>query len=263
MSKVLQDQVAIVTGAAQGLGAAIAHRLAGEGAHVVVADLNLEGAQQVAKAISQKGDRQALGVQVDVTDEAQVEGMVQQAVDRLGRLDILVANAGILFAGAIDEFPLSKWRLVIEVNLVGYFLCAKHASKVMKKQGNGAIIQINSKSGKNGGYKNSAYASSKFGGIGLTQSLARELAEDGIRVNAICPGNLLDSPLWVDSLYDQYAKKWGVPKEEVRPMYEAKVPLGRGCTYDDVTNVLVFLASDASSYMTGQAINVTGGEEMK
>jgi len=258
----LKDQVAVVTGAAQGLGEAIAHRLAAEGAHVVVADLNLEGAQQVARDISQNGQHQALGVQVDVTDEARVEAMVQQAVDRFGRLDILVANAGILFAGDISEFPVSKWRMVIEVNLVGYFLCAKHASRPMKEQGSGAIIQINSKSGKKGGYKNSAYASSKFGGIGLTQSLARELAEHGIRVNSICPGNLLDSPLWVDSLYDQYAKKWGVPKEEVRPLYEAKVPLGRGCTYDDVTNVVVFLASDASSYMTGQAINVTGGEEM-
>jgi len=262
MTHALKDRVAIVTGAAQGLGEAIAHRLAGEGAHVVVADLNLEGAQQVARAISQKGDRQALAVPVDVTDEAQVEGMVQQAVDRFGRLDILVANAGIIFAGQIDEFLLSEWHKVIEVNLVGYFLCAKHVSNVMKKQGSGAIIQINSRSGKRGDYKNSAYASSKFGGIGLTQSLARELAEHGIRVNAICPGNLLDSPLWVDTLYDLNAKKWGVPKEEVRSMYEAKVPLGRGCTYDDVTNVVVFLASDASSYMTGQAINVTGGEMM-
>jgi sorbitol-6-phosphate 2-dehydrogenase len=103
---------------------------------------------------------------------------------------------------------------------------------------------------------------SKFGGIGLTQSLARELAEHGIRANAVCPGNLLDSPLWVDRLYDLNAKKWGIAKEEVRPMYEAAVPLGRGCTYDDVTGVVVFLASDASSYMTGQAINVTGGERM-
>ena len=262
MTHALKDRVAIVTGAAQGLGEAIAHRLAGEGAHVVVADLNLEGAQQVARAISQKGDRQALAVPVDVTDEAQVEGMVQQAVDRFGRLDILVANADIIFAGQIDEFLLSEWHKVIEVNLVGYFLCAKHVSNVMKKQGSGAIIQINSRSGKRGDYKNSAYASSKFGGIGLTQSLARELAEHGIRVNAICPGNLLDSPLWVDTLYDLNAKKWGVPKEEVRSMYEAKVPLGRGCTYDDVTNVVVFLASDASSYMTSQAINVTGGEMM-
>ena len=132
----------------------------------------------------------------------------------------------------------------------------------MIAQRRGVIIQINSKSGKRGSYKNSAYAASKFGGIGLTQSLALELAEYGVRVNAICPGNLLDSPLWVDSLYDQYAKKWGITKEEVRAKYLGQVPLGRGCTYDDVANALVFLASDEASYMTGQAVNVTGGQEM-
>ena len=127
----------------------------------------------------------------------------------------------------------------------------------------GAIIQINSKSGKRGSFKNSAYAAGKFGGIGLTQSLALELAPAGIRVNAICPGNLLDSPLWTDSLYEQYAERWNMTVEEVRRKYEEQVPLGRGCAYEDVTNVVVFLASDQSSYMTGQAINVTGGQEMR
>jgi sorbitol-6-phosphate 2-dehydrogenase len=133
----------------------------------------------------------------------------------------------------------------------------------MKEQGSGTIIQVNSKSGKKGSYKNSAYAASKFGGIGLTQSLGLELAEHGIRVNAVCPGNLLDSPLWVDSLYAQYAKKWGITEEEVRKKYTDQVPMKRGCTYDDVTNVIVFLASDQAGYMTGQAVNVTGGQEMR
>ncbi|HXV42232.1 MAG TPA: SDR family oxidoreductase, partial [Anaerolineae bacterium] len=127
----------------------------------------------------------------------------------------------------------------------------------------GAIIQINSKSGKKGSFKNSAYAASKFGGIGLTQSIALDLAEYGVRVNAVCPGNLLDSPLWVNSLYSQYAKKWGISEAEVRQKYIDQVPLKRGCTYEDVCNVLVFLASDQAGYMTGQAINVTGGQEMR
>ncbi len=265
MEPMLKDKIALVTGGAQGLGEAICHRLAREGAHVVVADLNLKGAEQVAADIMAQTGRRAIAVQADVTEEAQVEAMIQRAVEEFGRLDILVSNAGILIAEAVDEFPADKWRAVIQVNLVGYFLCAKHAARVMKAQRSGVIIQINSKSGKKGSYKNSAYAASKFGGIGLTQSLALELAEYGVRVNAVCPGNLLDSPLWTQgphSLFKQYARKWGISEEEVRQKYIAQVPLGRGCTYDDVCHVTVFLASDQASYMTGQAINVTGGQEM-
>jgi sorbitol-6-phosphate 2-dehydrogenase len=250
------------------LGAAICHRLALEGAHVVVADLNLEGAEATAAEIEDRTGlagqhRRAIAVGVDVTDEAQVEAMVQHTVDEFGRLDILVSNAGVLIAEAVDEFPADKWRLVMDVNLFGYFLCAKHAVRVMKERHSGVIIQVNSKSGKKGSYKNSAYAASKFGGIGLTQSLGLELAEYGVRANAVCPGNLLDSPLWVDSLYAQYAKKWGITEEQVRQKYVDQVPMKRGCTYDDVTNVIVFLASDQAGYMTGQAINVTGGQEMR
>jgi sorbitol-6-phosphate 2-dehydrogenase len=262
MEKTLQDRIALVTGGAQGLGAAICMRLAEEGAHVVVADLNLAGAEEVAAGISARTGRRAIAVAVNVTVEGDVEAAVQRAVEEFGRLDICVSNAGILIAEAVDEFPVEKWRAVVDVNLVGYFLVAKYAARVMKQQRSGVILQINSKSGKKGSFKNSAYAASKFGGIGLTQSIALELAEYGVRANAICPGNLLDSPLWVDSLYKQYAKKWGITEEEVRQRYIDQVPMKRGCTYDDVCNVLVFLASDQSSYMTGQAVNVTGGQQM-
>jgi sorbitol-6-phosphate 2-dehydrogenase len=262
MEKQLQDRIAIVTGGAQGLGEAICWRLAREGAHVVVADLNLAGAERVAAEIAAQAGQRAVAAGVDVTAEDQVAAMVERAVDEFGRLDVLVSNAGILIAGPVDEFPAAKWRAVIDVNLVGYFLCAKHAARVMKPQRSGVIIQINSKSGKKGSYKSSAYAASKFGSIGLTQSIALELAEYNVRVNAVCPGNLLDSPLWVDSLYRQYAEKWGITEEEVRQKYIDQVPMKRGCTYEDVCNVVVFLASDRAGYMTGQAVNVTGGQEM-
>lgn len=262
MPKKLQDKIALVTGGGQGLGQAICHRLAREGCHVGVADVNEASAAATAQNITAGTHRQTLPLTVDVTDEAQVEAMVAQTTARFGRLDIVVANAGILIAGEIAQFPAHLWRKVIEVNLVGYFLTAKHAAPVMVAQKSGAIIQINSKSGKKGSFKNSAYAASKFGGIGLTQSLALELAEYGVRVNAVCPGNLLDSPLWVNSLYNQYAKRLGISKEEVRQKYIDQVPMKRGCTYQDVCNVVAFLASDEADYMTGQAINVTGGQEM-
>ena len=262
MPRTLEDKIALVTGGAQGLGEAICHRLAVEGAHVVVAELNLEGAQKVADEIVARTDRRAVAVKVNVSVEADVEAAVQRTLEEFGRIDVAVSNAGILFADAVDEFPVERWRAVIEVNLVGYFLLVKHVARVFKQQRSGVLIQINSKSGKKGSYKSSAYAASKFGGIGLTQSVALELAEYNARANAICPGNLLDSPLWVDSLYKQYAKKLGISEAEVRQRYIDQVPMKRGCTYTDVTNVLIFLASDQSSYMTGQAINVTGGQQM-
>ncbi len=263
MEQHLKDWRTIVTGAAQGLGEAIAWRLAREGAFVTVADLQAERAAEVARAIEAKqGAGRALAVRVDVTRTEDAEAMVDATVRAFGGLDLIVCNAGILISGDILEFDPAAWRKVIDVNLYGYFLCARAAARVMIPQKRGVILQINSKSGKRGSFRNSAYAASKFGGIGLTQSLALELAPYGIRVNAICPGNLLDSPLWVDSLYAQYARRWGISVEQVRAKYESQVPLGRGCTYDDVTNVVVFLASDQAAYMTGQAINVTGGQVM-
>jgi sorbitol-6-phosphate 2-dehydrogenase len=259
----LEGKTALVTGGAQGLGAAICERLAREGCSVVVADLNEQGAKQTAGRIEGATGNRCVGLHVDVTSEDDVKKVVDSAAIGSGRLDIVVSNAGILIADEITEFPAEKWKLVMDVNLYGYFLVAKHAGSIMKQQKSGVIIQINSKSGKKGSYKNSAYSASKFGGIGLTQSIALDLAEYGVRVNAICPGNLLDSPLWTDSLYKQYAKKWGMTEEQVRQKYIDQVPMKRGCTYEDICNVTAFLASDRSSYMTGQAINVTGGQEMR
>jgi len=258
----LENKVAIVTGAAQGLGEHISYALAKEKASVVVTDINLEKAEKVAEKIRTEYGVESIAILTDVTKEEDVQNMVQRTVEKFNKIDILVSNAGILYAYDILEFPADIWRKVIDVNLYGYFLCAREVARVMVKQRSGSIIQINSKSGKKGSFRNSAYAASKFGGIGLTQSIALDLAPYNIRVNAVCPGNLLDSPLWKDSLYEQYAKKWGITVEEVRRKYETQVPLGRGCTYEDVCNVVIFLASDESSYITGQSIGVTGGEVM-
>ncbi|HEY5586459.1 MAG TPA: sorbitol-6-phosphate dehydrogenase [Ruminiclostridium sp.] len=254
----LKDKVAIVTGAAQGLGEALVYRLDQEGCKVIVADINYEASQKVAEKL-----KNAIAVKVDVTNEAEVDAMVKTAMDNYGKLDLLVSNAAILIAKPVTEFPLDQWKRMIDVNLTGYFVCAKAAANVMIPNKKGCIIQINSKSGKKGSFKNSAYAAAKFAGIGFTQSLALEMAEFGIRVNAICPGNLLDSPLWVNSLFKQYAENQGITQEQVRQKYLSQVPLGRSCQYDDISNAMVFLASDEASYMTGQALNITGGQEMR
>ncbi|RKY01885.1 MAG: sorbitol-6-phosphate dehydrogenase [Spirochaetes bacterium] len=256
-------ETAIVTGGGQGLGEAICHSLAQQGLKVTVADINEKNAEKVAGDLKKKYNVDTLSVKSDVTKEEDVVKMVEETVKKFGKLDVMVSNAGILISHEITEFPLEEFKRIIDVNLTGYFLCAREAARVMKKQGGGVIIQINSKSGKKGSYKNCAYSASKFGGIGLTQSIALDLAPYNIRVNAICPGNLLDSPLWVKSLFKQYAKKWGISEEEVRKKYIDQVPLKRGCRYEDVTSILLFLISDGASYMTGQAINVTGGQEMR
>ena len=262
--KRLEGKKAVVTGAAQGLGAAIVERLAQEGCDVVAWDMNADGIAQTAWGVAQATGRNVTGAAVDVTDAEDVRAHMETAARVLGGLDVLVSNAGILVSGDSLEFDVAKWRKVIDVNLTGYFICAREAARMMLDAGaRGSIIQINSKSGKKGSFRNSAYAASKFGGIGVTQSLALEFAEAGIRVNSICPGNLLDSPLWVNSLFKQYAANQGITEAEVRQKYIDQVPMKRPCQYRDVTNLVVFMASDDSDYMTGQALNVTGGQEMR
>lgn len=265
----LKDRIAIVTGGAQGLGQAICTRLAREGCDVVVVDVNEEGAKATAAEIAKATGRRVVGRKVDVTQEPQVQALFDDTVREFGRVDIVVANAAILVAEPIAEADAEKWRAVMNVNLFGYFLTTKHACRVMKAQRGGSIININSKSGKKGSSANSAYAASKFGGIGHTQSVALEMASFNVRCNAICPGNLLDSPLWTHpekGLFVQYLRAGKVAGakniEDVRQAYINQVPMKRGCSYDDVCNAVVFLASDQSSYITGIALSVTGGQEM-
>jgi sorbitol-6-phosphate 2-dehydrogenase len=265
----LKDKIAVVTGAAQGLGEALCLRLAKEGCKVVIGDMNEDGAAATSAKIVEQGG-ESVSMKVDVSAEADVEALFKMAMDAYGRVDVVVANAAILIAEPIAEAVAEKWRAVMNVNLFGTFLTLKHAAKVMKEQGSGSIITINSKSGKKGSAANSAYAASKFGGIGLVQSVALELAPLGIRCNAVCPGNLLNGTLWTDperGLFKQYLEAGKVPGaktiEDVKQFYMNQVPLRRGCEYEDVANQVVFLASELSSYMTGQAINVTGGQEMR
>jgi sorbitol-6-phosphate 2-dehydrogenase len=259
--KRLENRKAVITGAAQGIGQAIAARLAHEGADIAVLDLNLEAAENAASTIATETGRRAVAVKANVTDEDSVSAAMDEAAQKLGGLDLLVNNAGVLKSSFICDFPKKDWDFVTGVNLTGAFLCLKHAARHMIDGGKGSIVVIGSRSGKKGGLWNSAYAASKFGVIGLVQCVALDLAPHGIRANVICPGNALDTPLWKD-LAVQYSKKLDMTPAEVIDYYRARVPLKRGCDVKDIANLAVFLSSDEASYMTGQAINVTGGEIM-
>ena len=265
----LAGKIAIVTGAAQGFGKGIAEEMHREGATVVIADMNLPGAQAVADALGEH----AAAVEVNVTDEESVAAMVQKTVEQFGGLDILVSNAGVAKAGNLLELEKKSFDFVTNINYTGYFLCAKYAAAVMEAEHEadaewfGDIITINSKSGLEGSKNNYAYAGSKFGGIGLTQSFALELCPYNIKVNAICPGNYLDGPLWSDperGLFVQYLNAGKVPGaktvEDVRKYYMAKVPMNRGCFPADVAKAIFYCVEQ--KYETGQAIPVTGGQVM-
>ena len=267
-AKRLSCKVAVVTGAAQGFGRGIAEELAKEGAYVAIADMNYEGACALSETIPY-----SVGVMVNVTEEESVKKMMEKVVLEYGGLDLFVNNAGVAKAGSLEEMQKSTFEFVTAVNYTGYFLCTKYASAVMKIQHGIApgymmdVVEINSKSGLAGSNKNFAYAGSKFGGIGLTQSFAMELAPYNIKVNAVCPGNYLDGPLWSDpekGLFVQYLNAGKVPGaktvDDVRRFYEAKVPLARGCFPLDVARAIMYIVEQ--TYETGQAVPVTGGQEM-
>lgn len=263
----MAGKTVLITGGAQGFGKGIAEAFAKEGAFVAVADLNYEGAKAVADAID------GVALSVNVAEEDSVARMVRNASLALGGIDIFINNAGIVRSGSLEVMTKEDFELVTSVNYTAYFLCAKYVSAVMKVQHAFApdkfydIVQINSKSGLSGSNRNFAYAGSKFGGIGLTKSFAMELAPYRIKVNAVCPGNYLDGPLWNDpekGLFVQYLRAGKIPGaktvDDVRRYYEGLVPLNRGCRVIDVARA-VFYACE-QEYETGQAIPVTGGQNM-
>ena len=255
------NKVAAIVGGGRSLGEYLCKFLAKREYRVAVLDIDISNAERVAKEIKDNGGN-AEGFYIDACKEESVGTAFDSVVDEFGSIDAMIYNAGIAKSRMVVEFELRDFIKCMDINLVGYFLCARKTAEIMIDKGvKGRIIQINSKSGKVGSKFNCGYSAAKFGGVGLTQSIALDLAEYGITVNSLMLGNLLYSDMF-QSLVPSYAKKLGVSVEEVVPIYINKVPLKRGCEFEDVANVLYFYISDEASYCTGQSINITGGQVM-
>jgi len=244
----LNGKTALVTGAAQGIGRDIALGLAADGADVAICDVNLEAAQKTAAEIEGKG-RKSLAVKANVASSGDVTAMIDQVVEKFGRIDILVNNAGITRDGLILRMKDEDWDLVLSINLKGAFLCTKAALKHMSKQRTGTIINIASIVGAMGNAGQANYVASKAGLIGLTKTIAREYANRNVTANAVAPG-------FIDTAMTQALS------ENVRAELSKQIPLGRLGSSEDVANAVRFLASPASAYITGQVIHVNGGMYM-
>ncbi len=263
MSKKFVGKVAVVTGAGQGIGRGCALRFAKENANVVIVEINDELAEKVSAEAKELGG-QSMVVLANVCKSEQVQEMVSKIIEKFGRIDILVNNVGgrgIVGAAAVPIIELEEkrdWDPVIEITLKTTFLCSKFVAKEMVKRRSGKIVNIASMAGKALGWdKLGAYAPAKAGVIRLTETLGMELARYGINVNAVCPG-IVQTP-GLDMMFEQFAESEGISIEEARMRKIATIPLGRIEEPDDVAGVVAFLASEDASYMTGQAINVTGG----
>jgi meso-butanediol dehydrogenase / (S,S)-butanediol dehydrogenase / diacetyl reductase len=254
----LNGKVAIVTGGARGIGRAISLRLAAEGADVAIVDVDLEGAKATAGEVESLG-RRALPLKVDVTNAAEVAEMVDRTVEELGSLDILVNNAGIQYIATLLETTEAQWDRIFAVNVRASWLCAKAVADYLVRRGKGGrIINAGSRAGKTASaLPIGAYVATKHAVIGLTRQLAMELAPHGITVNAYCPG-VVDTPMW-ELIDREVARRRGVPVGSVKEATVAAIPLGRIEQPEDVANLVAFLASKESGYITGQSINVEGG----
>jgi acetoin reductase-like protein len=256
----LNGKVAIVTGGGAGLGRSIAIALAKDGAKVVVADIREDLSIKVASEIEALGG-EALSVKVDVRSSAEIEKMVELTLEKFGGIDILVNNAGVLTVAPVVDLTEEEWEYVMGVNAKGTFLCSKIIAKQMIKQGRGGkIVNISSVNGKTGYPFEAHYTASKFAIVGFTMSLAKELAQYKINVNAVCPGCMKTDMHTLE--FESWAKLMQVTVEELEKEFLKSIPLGRLAEPEDVAKVVVFLCSDNANYMTGQAINVCGGLEM-
>jgi len=244
----LSGKIALVTGAAQGIGREIAFALATDGADVAICDVNLEAAQRTAAEIEGKG-KKSLAIKANVASSADVTAMIEQVVEKFGRIDILVNNAGITRDGLILRMKDEDWDLVLSINLKGAFLCTKSALKYMTKQRSGTIINIASIVGAMGNAGQANYVASKAGLIGLTKTIAREYANRGITANAVAPG------------FIETAMTQALP-ENVRQELAKQIPMGKLGTPEDVANAVRFLASPWASYISGQVVHVNGGMYM-
>lgn len=256
-----KDKVAVITGSAAGMGRSHAIAFAKEGAKVVLNDIRLDKLLRTADEIGKMGGN-CLAIKVDVSSQSDVDNMFKQVVDKYGRVDILVNNAAAFRWGYIVDASEEDYDLMMDVNVKGVFLCSKAAAKHMINQGGGNIINISSDGGRKGSPLAGIYCASKFAVIGLTQSLAAELAEHKIRVNCVCPGTIYGTNLRVmPGGFEDCDKAWfrESDPEKLRKAWESQIPLGRVGWPEDVTKVVLFLASDKSDYITGQSINVDGG----
>ncbi len=252
----LDGRVAVVTGAARGIGRTVVERYLACGARVVVADV--AGAEATAAELAVDHGGRVVGVQVDVTDEASVRALRVSSVDAFGRVDVVVANAGVLVLGPALELTLQQWQRVLDVNLTGTFLTCRELGQQLVDQGEGGRVVLSSSLfGTRGGRDNSAYSASKFGMIGLMQCLAAELAPHAVTVNAVCPGQV-DTPMMQQLLADRAAST-GRSADEVRAGLLSTIPLGRLAPPEEIADVYVYLASSLSSYVTAQSLVVDGG----
>jgi 3-hydroxybutyrate dehydrogenase len=257
MEKLLEQRVALVTGAASGIGLEIARTFAEEGAKVIILDLNRDAADAAAARLQREG-HEAVSLGCDVTNEEQVRESLHKAVEIFGRLDILVNNAGLQFVSPIEDFPTAKFEQMISIMLTAPFVAIKHAFPIMKQQGYGRIINMASINGLIGFAGKAAYNSAKHGVIGLTKVTALEGAGHGITVNAVCPG-YVDTPLVQNQLAD-LAKTRNVPLEKVmEEVIYPLVPQKRLLDVQEVADYAAFLASKKAQGVTGQAVVIDGG----